>query len=336
MTKKKWIVVAFALILLVAASLSNIYRPETDNEEAEDTLYDKRFQSLLGLDAEFSEKIREEGSADERILVIPIQGPISSFSTTYNHELIMDTIEKIPEDDSIKAILFELNTPGGSVYETREAYDLFKEIKKELDLPVYASMANVAASGGFYYAMLADKVYASPETITGSIGVIAGGSNFEELYKKIGIENYVYKSGDLKDMGSSDRPPTAEEKKVLQTYIDEAFNRFVQVVVDGRGMSEERVRELADGRIYTASQAKENGLIDDIKYYREVIEIIRQEQDLQNAQVFERVASEDKFRSLFPPFISSETNYVDQFNQILDRVDSEGRFNIEYRWEGGM
>ncbi|MGF3075777.1 signal peptide peptidase SppA [Facklamia sp. P12955] len=334
MSKKKWIVIAFALVLIVASSLSKVY-----NEPADITYSEKwaneRLNSLLGIGQDYIEEIREDGSVDQRILVIPIEGVIGIASPTYDQQLIMDTIEQIRTDESIKAVLFELNTPGGGVYETREAYDLFKEVIAERKIPVYASMGQVAASGGFYYAMLADKVYATPETITGSIGVIMSGYNMRELYDKIGVEPYVFKSGKMKDLGSSARKMTKEEEEVFQEYIVEAFDRFVQVVVDGRDMSEERVRELADGRIYTAKQAKENGLVDDILYYRQVIDLIREENDLANAQVFEKAAPQDQFASFFPTFMKSEDNYAKQFDQVLNRVKEEVLPQIEYRWEGG-
>ncbi|MCR8969213.1 signal peptide peptidase SppA [Facklamia sp. 7083-14-GEN3] len=334
MSKKKWIVIAFALILIAASSLSKVYNEPADIASSEKWAND-RLNSMLGIGKDYTEEIREEGSMDQRILVIPIEGVIGMASPTYDQQLIMDTIEQIRTDESIKAVLFELNTPGGGVYDTREAYDLFKEVIAERKIPVYASMGQVAASGGFYYAMLADKVYATPETITGSIGVIMSGYNMEELYDKIGVEPYVFKSGKMKDLGSSARKMTKEEEEVFQEYIDEAFDRFVQVVVDGRDMSEERVRELADGRIYTAKQAKENGLIDDILYYRQVIDLIREENNLENAQVFEKTAPQDQFSSFFPSFMKSEDNYAEQFDQVLNRVKEEVLPQIEYRWEGG-
>ncbi|MGX7109603.1 signal peptide peptidase SppA [Facklamia miroungae] len=335
MSKKKWIVVAFALILIIASSLSNAFQQPTDKRLSEEWA-NETIDSMFGISKDFTEKVREEGSSDQRILVIPIEGVIGAGSPTYDQDLILDTIEQIRSDNTIKAVLFDLNTPGGAVYETREAYDLFKEVIAEREIPVYASMGQVAASGGFYYAMLADKVYATPETITGSIGVIMSGYNMKELYDKVGVDPYVFKSGKMKDIGSTTREMTKEEEEVFQAYIDEAFDRFVQVVVDGRDMSEERVRELADGRIYTAKQAKDNGLIDDILYYRQVIDLIRQENNLESAEVFEKTAPQDRFNSLFPAFMKSEDNYAEQFDQILNRVKEEVLPQIEYRWEGGM
>lgn len=336
MNKKKWIVVAFALILLIASAFAN-----KNKATMEDFLNQKQSAQLTGLlnnEPVYEEKVREEGSSEQRILVIPIEGAIGPTNVSYNHELILDTIEQIRTDETIKAVLLEIDSPGGAVYHTREAYDLFKEVLAEHDIPVYASMGSMAASGGYYYAMLADKVYASPETITGSIGVIASSMNVEELYKKIGVKPQVFKSGDLKDIGSGTREMTDEEKKVMQGYIDEAFNRFVQVVTEGREMSEERVRELADGRIYTGTQAKENGLIDDLAYYRDVVEIIREENNLADAQVFEKIESYSNFNNFFPTgFMESETpDYAEQFDKILNRVEEETTPHLEYRWEGGL
>ncbi|MGX7141096.1 signal peptide peptidase SppA [Facklamia languida] len=335
MNKKKWIVVAFALILVVAASFSTALKPQ-NQPTMEEKLASESFNQLFNKEAGFQEEVREPGNSQSRILVIPIKGAIAANSTSYQQELILDTIEQIRQDETIKAVLLEIDTPGGAVYETREAYDLFKEVMAERDIPVYASMGAVAASAGYYFATLADKIYATPETITGSIGVITSGMNMQELFEKIGIDQYVFKSGDLKDMGSNHREMTEEEKMVMQNYINESFDRFVHVVMEGRGMSEEQVRELADGRIYTASQAVKNGLIDDLKYYRQVIDLIREENNLEGAEVFEKISSKDKFASLFSPFMKSEPNYAEQFDQVINRIEEAQKVKVEYRWEGGF
>lgn len=333
MNKKKWIVIAFAVILLVAASLSNSFRQEGSSEDKTDW-FNQQMTSLLS-DKNYVEKIREEGDPSQRILVIPIEGVIGGNNSAYNQELILDTIEQIRNDESIAAVVLEIDTPGGSVYETREAYDLFKEIQKERHIPVYASMKSVAASAGYYYAMLADKVYATPETLTGSIGVIISGQNVSKLLNKIGIESYVFKSADLKDMGSSTREMTQEEKDIFQNMIDESFDTFVKVVMEGRHMKEDKVRKLATGQVYTAQQAVDNDLIDGIKYYRQVIDQVRTDNDLQDAQIFEKVSDNETFSGIFSSFMKGQKSYLDQFNEIIDRSERLDLPKVEYRWEGG-
>ena len=137
-------------------------------------------------------------------------------------------------------------------------------------------MGDVAASGGYYVASAADKIMANPGTITGSIGVIAEMGNVEELFKKIGVKIEVIKSGKHKDIGSPVRPITPEERKMLQGLINNAYEQFVTAVAKGRNMPYEKVKELADGSIYTGQQAKENGLIDELGNIQDAIKLAGQ------------------------------------------------------------
>ena len=212
--------------------------------------------SLDGLNAllygsnELEEHQIAAGDSNNRILRLTLEGTIANtsggglFSTEgYDHQLFLEELRAAQEDPTIKGILFEVNSPGGGVYESAEITREMKKIK-EIGIPVYVSMKNTAASGGYYVSAGADKIFATDETVTGSIGVIMSGLNYSGLLDKLGIEDSTYKSGDLKDMGSSTRAATDEDKKVLQTYVDNAYGRFVSIVAEGRGMSEEAVRKL--------------------------------------------------------------------------------------------
>lgn len=137
--------------------------------------------------------------------------------------------------------------------------------------PVYVSMGSMAASGGYYISAPADKIYASPETMTGSLGVIMHGYNYEKLAKKYGVEFETIKSGPHKDIMSPTREMTGEEREILQNMINNSYDQFVKVIADGRGMTENEVRKIADGRIYDGRQAKENHLIDDFGHLDDVI-----------------------------------------------------------------
>ncbi len=331
MNSKRWTVVVIAIILVVASSISAVGL-SNQNENLESS-----FNSLFQADSA-SEVIIEEGSDSERVLVMNIEGPImeNAISTGYDHQALLQAAEQIREDDSIKAVLLSLDTPGGSVYLTRELYDLFMEIKEETELPVYASMGSMAASAGYYLSVMADEVYATPETLTGSIGVIMSGYNIEGLQDKIGIEPYVFKSGPLKDMGSSNRQMTEEEEKVFQNYIDEAYGRFVQVVEDGRDMDEAKVKKLADGRIYTAQQALDQNLIDGIQYEREVMDKIKNDIGVENPQFFELASNPYDFSSPFSFFSSSFFDKLTQseLEKNIKQLEELSRVKIEYRWEG--
>ena len=158
-------------------------------------------------------------------------------------------------------------------------------------------MKNMAASGGYYISAQADKIFATEETVTGSIGVIMSGLNYSGLLEKLGVEDTTVKSGALKDMGSGTRPETKEEEAVLQAYIDSAYSRFVAIVSEGRNKSEEEVKKIADGRIYDGVQAKEVGLVDELGFPEDALKAIRKEQQLEDAELVEYSSTPSGFAS---------------------------------------
>ena len=168
------------------------------------------------------------------------------------------------EDSQVKAIVIEINSPGGSVGAVQELYAQILKVRADSKKPVIALMGDIAASGGYYLAAACDKIIAHPGTLTGSIGVIFHMTNYEGLMKKVGITAEPIKSGKMKDIGSPTRPMTAEERKLLQALIDEAYGQFLSAVAEGRKMPEEKVRPFADGRIFTGTQALEAGLVDSV------------------------------------------------------------------------
>lgn len=175
---------------------------------------------------------------------------------------VIEQLMKFTKDDSVKAIVFRIESPGGGVSPSQE---LYREIQRSAEKkPVVASMGSVAASGGYYIASGVQKIYANPGTITGSIGVIAQFTNLEELFKKIGFRMEVVKSGAFKDVGNPGRAMTTEEREYLQKLLDNVHQQFVRDVARGRRMPEEKVREIADGRIFTGEQAKQMGLVDEL------------------------------------------------------------------------
>ncbi|MBQ7245395.1 MAG: signal peptide peptidase SppA [Firmicutes bacterium] len=183
----------------------------------------------------------------------------------YDQNWILERIQQMTEEKNNRGIMLHVNTPGGSAYATSEVYKALLDYKAETGNPVYVYMGSQATSGGYYVAMAADKIYANPECWTGSIGVVVGTLyDLSGLMEKYGIKATNIVSGANKDMGSTAKPLTDEQLAILQSLVDDSFDRFVQAVVDGRGLSESKVRKLADGRIYTAKQALDGGLIDAI------------------------------------------------------------------------
>ncbi len=194
---------------------------------------------------------------------------------TASAERIVDQLEKARRNPNAKVVLLRVDSPGGGINASREIWAAVKRVQ-ESGKPVVAFFEDTAASGGYYISAPADRIVAMPDTITGSIGVIAVIPDLSGLYEKLGIRVQVVKSGKFKDMLSNDRPLTAEEQALLEQLIREAYDEFVHVVAEGRRMPEERVRQLADGRIYTGRQAKDVGLIDELGGYREALALAGQ------------------------------------------------------------
>jgi protease IV len=200
----------------------------------------------------------------DKVGVIEITGAIADAKPT------IEQIIRFREEDSIKAIVVRIESPGGAVGPSQEIY---RELKRtSAEKKVIASMGAVAASGGYYVAAAADGIVASPGTVTGSIGVIMGYTNFEELLKKIGLVPVVVKSGQYKDMGSPVRTMTENERELLQTLIKKIHHQFVSAIAEGRKLELSKVETIADGRIFTGEQAVELGLVDRLGNLQDAIE----------------------------------------------------------------
>lgn len=274
MNKKRWAalgIAAFIFAFSVATSLVST---------ALTTDFNSLFSDLMASgNEEFTEDTLEDGNEFNKIAVLEVDGTIQDTGDTqsilssagYNHKAFMKKLDKVKNDSSVKGIILKVNSPGGGVVESAEIHDKIVEIQEEAKKPVYVSMGSMAASGGYYISAPADKIFASPETLTGSLGVIMSGYNFEGLAEKYGVEFVTIKSGPYKDIMSSTREMTDEERGILQTMIDNSYDGFVKVIADGRGLKENEVRKIADGRIYDGRQAKDLNLIDDFGYLDDVI-----------------------------------------------------------------
>jgi protease-4 len=192
----------------------------------------------------------------DKIAIVEIRGVIAQSSG------IIEEIHEYLDDDSVKAIILRIDSPGGGVGPSQEIHREILKVKEKKK--IVTSMGSVAASGGYYIASASDLIVANPGTITGSIGVIMEFTNIEELFKKIGIKGVVVKSGELKDMGSPFREMTPDEKRIIQDVIDNVHQQFIKAVADGRKLDRSRVTQIADGRIMTGEQAKQLGLVDQI------------------------------------------------------------------------
>ncbi len=200
----------------------------------------------------------------EKVGIVEINGIIADSKNAIHN------LKRFREDSSVKAIVIRINSPGGAVGPSQE---IFREIRKtSSSKKVVASMGSIAASGGYYIAAGADGIVANPGTITGSIGVIMGFTNYQELLRKIGLVPVVVKSGKYKDIGSPVRKMKPEEKKILQNFSRKIHRQFIKDIVEGRKMDQAKVEALADGRIFTGEESKELGLVDRLGNFEDAIE----------------------------------------------------------------
>ncbi|MEK4700757.1 signal peptide peptidase SppA [Solibacillus sp. FSL R7-0668] len=270
------------------------------------------FDSMLGTQDFAYENVVEPGDFANRIAHLTVSGVIQDVgepsvweTVEYNHQAFMRQLDAILADDTVQAVLLSVDSPGGGVIESAEIHEKLVQIKEEKQIPIYVSMGSMAASGGYYISAPADKIFAQRETITGSIGVIMQSLNYSKLAEKVGIEFETIKSGEHKDMFGGNRPSTAEEKTMLQEMIDESYEVFVDIIEQGRGMSEANVKKVADGRILGGSQALKAGLVDEIGNENAALHALRTEHGLEDAELFEYATQSDSWASLLGVKIGS-------------------------------
>ncbi len=232
------------------------------------------------------------GTGTDKILLIPLKGVITGQSSKKLFQeapSIVDSVkhqlEQARNDDNVKAVILEMNSPGGGITASDIIYKKVLEFKDETNKKVIVSMQEVAASGAYYISAAADKIIAHPTTITGSIGVIMPLINIANLVAKYGIEDNSIKSGDMKSIGSPLKKMSDDERKVLDDIVDEMYTRFVDIIAVGRNMKIDNVRKLADGRIYTGKQALDNGLIDQLGYIDDAIALAKEITGLKEAKI---------------------------------------------------
>lgn len=269
------------------------------------------FAAALGGSDESQLVVEETISGDEtapgKIVVLPIEGTIE----TDEYGFLREAIDCIADDERVRGVVLRVNSPGGTIAGSDYYYTLLQDLKAELDVPIIASMGDVAASGGYYIATAADQIFAERSTLTGSIGVIVPMYDASELCEKFGVASTPVVSGPMKGMGDMMKKPTPEETAVWQALVDESYEQFLEVVRAGRpwyrgetaengndtengensedgedgeggetlknalALVEERdaeLRRVADGRIYTAKQAKDLRLIDEIGFLDDAID----------------------------------------------------------------
>lgn len=283
-----------------------------------------------------------DAGASTRILRIPIEGAISEAASPlmgapgHSVSRVRKALEMAGRPGSnVRAVLFVIDSPGGGVTDSDEIHDAITRFRAaHPETPVVAHFGDMAASGGYYVAAACDTIVARPTTITGSIGVILSGWNFAEAARKVGVasNDVISARTPYKDILSPMRPMRDEERRILTGIVDEMYERFVDVVARGRGLDREKVYRLADGRIYTGSQAKEAGLVDRLGNEEEVQRLLRERLGVDKASVVEH----RRLPSLFDLFTGAQARAprtLDEVAATLLRTTSGPK--LLYFWNGG-
>lgn len=316
MNTKRWLaIVAAALLLFVSLGFQLVM-----------AAFSGILDETLSFDEAFDETVIAEGSGDERIAVLSLEGTIQEVGPQGifgddPYQEFLSSIERAATDPTVEAVILKVNSPGGGVVESAEIHRQLVAMKEEYDKPLYVTMGNTAASGGYYVSAPADKIYADAATLTGSIGVIMQSINFGKFAKEHGVEFDTITSGKHKDIMSPARDMTDEEEDILQGMVDEMYDEFVQVIVDGRDMEEKEVRKLADGRVYTGKQAKENNLIDEVGSFEDTLFDLQESEGLEEAQVFE-YGEKQVFLSAF--LKNAENMFKSDESQLVELITSLG------------
>ncbi|HSH25041.1 MAG TPA: signal peptide peptidase SppA [Massilibacterium sp.] len=325
MNTKRWIALGIAVVIVfVSWGVSFASALLTEN-------FKTAFSNIA--DQEYFETIIEEGDSFDKIVVLDVEGAIidtgtssNPFSaTSYNHQLFLKMLTDAMEDESVKGVVLSVDSPGGGVVESAEIHHKINELKKEYKKPIYVSMGSMAASGGYYISAPADKIFALKETLTGSLGVIMSSYNLVGLQEKVGIKDQTIKSGPHKDIMSASREMTEEERQIMQSMINNSYDGFVKVISEGRNMPEDRVRQIADGRIYDGIQAKELDLIDGFGYLEDVTNTMKKDlgdEELSVVRYGETASFSSIFVSKMNQLSGKEDEALTQFLQSLSSPSS--------------
>lgn len=240
----------------------------------------------------------------ERVAVLKVKGAI------VDPDRIVAKVQQAKEDKSIKALVLRVDSPGGSVGASQEIYRSLEEFKSS-GKPLVVSMGNVSASGGYYISSPADVIFANPGTITGSIGVIVQHTEVKDLLEKVGIKTTAIKTGKFKDTLSPLKSLTEEEKEYIQNTIQDAYEQFIQAVLKHRAkkISEQKLRDIADGRIFTGKVARELGLVDELGNLQDAINRAKKLANVPDARVFYMEERKGFFRRLLEEDFQGFTNH---------------------------
>ncbi len=280
---------------------------------------------------EIIEKDIQSSKNTEKIAVIDIEGTIASSQDPLGSgqkdmvDLIIAKLEKAKNDEDVKAVIIRLNTPGGTVYDSHIISEKVKEVKA--DKPVVALMEMSSTSGGYYVASSANKIIASETTLTGSIGVIIQVIRYDGLYEKLGLEviQITNTNSDMKTLKDIDQVGS-KDRIILEKVLNDYYESFIQTIIDGRGMPREQLLKIADGSIYSGTEALNLGLVDSLGGLNEAINVAEKEAGIEDAHIVHYASYIDPFSS-FRMFVSKELNPL---TKVTEKVYSEPGIYMYY------
>jgi protease IV len=282
-----------------------------------------------------------EGKGTAKILLLDLAGFLSDdppgFSLTPAPPRVpllarvAEELRKAEKDERVKALIVRVNSPGGTITASDTLYREIYEFKQRKKIPVIAAIMDVGASGGYYAALAADTIVAHPTAVTGSIGVVMLTVNAQGLMEKIGVAPLAIKSGAMKDAGSPFRALNPEERAVFQGVIDDMYGRFVKLIARTRKIPEERVRAFADGRIYTAEQAHELGLVDRVAYLDEVVDMAKKAAGVDEARVIMYHRPKEYRASIYSAAPVTAPSAVSALSQLAAMAGGSGP-HFMYLW----
>ena len=251
------------------------------------------------------------GGFGEKIGVVDLEGVIIEPKT------VVSQLRKFAKDDSIRAIILHVNTPGGGVAASQEIYQEVRRIRDQKKKPVVAAIETVGASGGYYISSAASKIFADRGSVVGSIGVIAEWYNYGDLLHWAKMKDVVLKTGEFKDTGNPARELTPAEREYLQRLIDNMYGQFIRAVAEGRKLKEEEVRALADGKVWTGEQAKQLKLIDEFGDFQAAVEDTAKSVGIQGEPTL--VRPEKQRRTLLDLLFGDISEYLPDRAKLLER-----------------
>ena len=312
--KNKRLISIVIVVVLVVFSLIKGTITSNNNNKKDDAELNGYLTEFLQ-EQSVTKLTLKKGNSSEVIQKISIDGEINAEMTnTYSRGSVLNQIKEAKGNPNVKAILLSVNSPGGGVYETVELYNALKNSGKD----VYVSMKKTAASGGYYVSTAAKKIFVNTETTTGSLGVIMSYVSAQKFLNDHGIKQETIRSGEQKAVGGLTEDLPESTRKILQEQNKEAYERFVKAIAEGRNLSEDEVKKLADGRTYTGTQAVANKLADKVGTEDELIDLIKEDKGLSNPTVIE-LRADKTAESLISRFVKATTkSFISELNSEVN------------------